>query len=180
MSVLPFLCSMGTKAQDLGVDYNENIDYPVTEIEVLKQPRASRVRGFTNTPNLFLQNESGEIVGMKENVIRICIPTLKSIQTKKMLDDRARLILSLKTPPELYTDTVLKVGTREMGYISQAVEILLKIHDMAKNIGTLVTGNEPKWEDASDTDLYHTDGESYRAFLNGFANRLITWKQING
>ena len=31
MFVLLFLCSMGTKAQDLGANYNENIDYPITE-----------------------------------------------------------------------------------------------------------------------------------------------------
>ena len=37
MFVLLFLCSMGTKAQDLGANYNENIDYPNTEIEMLKQ-----------------------------------------------------------------------------------------------------------------------------------------------
>ena len=36
MFVLLFLCSMGTKAQDLGANYNENIDYPITEIEMLE------------------------------------------------------------------------------------------------------------------------------------------------
>lgn len=39
MFVLLFLCSMGTKAQDLGANYNENIDYPITEIEMLKQSK---------------------------------------------------------------------------------------------------------------------------------------------
>ena len=65
MFVLLFLCSMGTKAQDLGANYNENIDYPITEIEMLKQSKVSWVRGFVNIPNLFLQNENGKIVGVK-------------------------------------------------------------------------------------------------------------------
>ena len=69
MFVLLFLCSMGTKAQDLGANYNENIDYPITEIEMLKQSKVSWVRGFVNIPNLFLQNENGKIVGVKENAI---------------------------------------------------------------------------------------------------------------
>ena len=42
MFVLLFLCSMGTKAQDLGANYNENIDYPITEIEMLKQSKVDR------------------------------------------------------------------------------------------------------------------------------------------
>ena len=67
MFVLLFLCSMGTKAQELGANYNENIDYPITEIEMLKQSKVTWVRGFVNIPNLFLQNENGKIVGVKEN-----------------------------------------------------------------------------------------------------------------
>ena len=69
MFVLLFLCSMGTKAQDLGANYNENIDYPITEIEMLKQSKVTWVRGFVNIPNLFLQNENGKIVrGSIQNV----------------------------------------------------------------------------------------------------------------
>ena len=79
-----------------------------------------------------------------------------------------KFILSLKIPFELYTDTVPKVGTKEMEYIFQATEILLKTYDMAKNIEILVMGNEPEWENALDTDLCHADGEDYRAFLNEF------------
>lgn len=180
MFVLLFLCSMGTKAQDLGANYNENIDYPITEIEMLKQSKVTWVRGFVNIPNLFLQNENGKIVGVKENAIRTHIPTLKFIQAKKALGDRVKFILSLKIPFELYTDTVPKVGTKEMEYIFQATEILLKTYDMAKNIEILVMGNEPEWENALDTDLCHADGEDYRAFLNEFANRLTAWKQANG
>lgn len=180
MFVLLFLCSMGTKAQDLGANYNENIDYPITEIEMLKQSKVTWVRGFVNIPNLFLQNENGKIVGVKENAIRTHIPTLKFIQAKKALGDRVKFILSLKIPFELYTDTVPKVGTKEMEYIFQATEVLLKTYDMAKNIEILVMGNEPEWENALDTDLCHADGEDYRAFLNEFANRLTAWKQANG
>ena len=91
-----------------------------------------------------------------------------------------KFILSLKIPFELYTDTVPKVGTKEMEYIFRATEVLLKTYDMAKNIEILVMGNEPEWENALDTDLCHADGEDYRAFLNEFANRLTTWKQANG
>ena len=99
------------------------------------------LRGFVNIPNLFLQNENGKIVGVKENAIRTHIPTLKFIQAKKALGDRVKFILSLKIPFELYTDTVPKVGTKEMEYIFQATEILLKTYDMAKNIEILVMGN---------------------------------------
>jgi len=53
-----------------------------------------------------------------------------------------KFILSLKIPFELYTDTVPKVGTKEMEYIFQATEILLKTYDMAKNIEILVMGND--------------------------------------
>ena len=34
MFVLLFLCSMGTKAQDLGANYNENIDVETVESEL--------------------------------------------------------------------------------------------------------------------------------------------------
>lgn len=120
----------GNKGAGFGGEcYNENIDYPITEIEMLKQSKVSWVRGFVNIPNLFLQNENGKIVGVKENAIRTHIPTLKFIQAKKALGDRVKFILSLKIPFELYTDTVPKVGTKEMEYIFQATEILLKTYD---------------------------------------------------
>ena len=50
MFVLLFLCSMGTKAQDLGANYNENIDYPKenairTHIPTLKFIQAKKALG---------------------------------------------------------------------------------------------------------------------------------------
>ena len=180
MFVLLFLCSMGTKAQELGANYNENIDYPITEIEMLKKSKVTWVRGFVNISNLFLQNENGKIVGVKESAIKTHIPTLKFIQAKKALGDRVKFILSLKIPFELYTDTVPKVGTQEMEYIFDATKILLQTYQMAQHIDILVMGNEPEWENALDTDLCHADGDDYRAFLNVFANRLTDWKRDNG
>lgn len=50
MFVLLFLCSMGTKAQELGANYNENIDYPITEIEMLKKSKVTWVRGICQCP----------------------------------------------------------------------------------------------------------------------------------
>lgn len=180
MVVLLFLHSMGTMAQELGANYNENIDYPITEIGMLKKSKVTWVRGFVNIPNLFLQNENGKIVGVKEDAIKSHIPTLKFIQAKKALGDRVKFILSLKIPFELYTDTVPKVGSAEMEHIFHATELLLRTYDMAKNIEILVMGNEPEWENALDTDLCHADGDDYRAFLNEFANRLAAWKKANG
>lgn len=180
MFVWLLLCSIRMEAQELGANYNENIDYPITEIEMLKKSKVTWVRGFVNIPNLFLQNENGKIVGVKENVIKTHIPTLKFVQAKKALGDRVKFILSLKIPFELYTDTVSKVGTKEMEYIFRATEVLLQTYQMAQHIDILVMGNEPEWENALDTDLCHADGEDYRAFLNEFANRLTAWKQANG
>lgn len=180
MFVWLLLCSIRMEAQELGANYNENIDYPITEIEMLKKSKVTWVRGFVNIPNLFLQNENGKIVGVKENVIKTHIPTLKFVQAKKALGDRVKFILSLKIPFELYTDTVPKVGTKEMEYIFRATEVLLQTYQMAQHIDILVMGNEPEWENALDTDLCHADGEDYRAFLNEFANRLTAWKQANG
>ena len=91
MFVLLFLCSIGTKAQELGANYNENIDYPITEIEMLKKSKVTWVRGFVNIPNLFLQNENGKIVGVKENAIRTHIPTLKFIQ-EMCIRDRMKFL----------------------------------------------------------------------------------------
>ena len=61
MFVLLFLCSMGTKAQDLGANYNENIDYPITEIEMLKQSKVNWVRGFVNVPLCFFKMKTGKL-----------------------------------------------------------------------------------------------------------------------
>lgn len=180
MVVWLFLSSIGMMAQELGANYNENIDYPITEIAMLKKSKVTWVRGFVNIPSLFLQNENGKIVGVKENAIKSHIPTLKFIQAKKALGDRVKFILSLKIPFELYTDTVPKVGSKEMEYIFHATELLLHTYDMARNIEILVMGNEPEWENALDSDFSKADGEDYRAFLNEFANRLATWKQANG
>lgn len=180
MAVLLLLCSIGIMSQELGANYNENIDYPITEIGMLKKSKVTWVRGFVNIPNLFLQNENGRIAGVKEEAIKSHIPTLKFVQAKKALGDRVKFILSLKIPFELYTDTVPKVGSEEMEHIFHATELLLHTYDMAKNIEILVMGNEPEWENALDTDLCHADGEDYRAFLNEFADRLTAWKQTNG
>ncbi|MDR0713610.1 MAG: hypothetical protein LBF89_05040 [Bacteroidales bacterium] len=180
MFVLLFLCSIGTKAQELGANYNENIDYPITEIEMLKKSKVTWVRGFVNIPNLFLQNENRKITGVKESAIKTHIPTLKFIQAKKALGDRVKFILSLKIPFELYADTVPKVGSEEMEYIFRATEALLQTYQMAQHIDILVMGNEPEWENVVDADFIHADAADYRAFLNEFANRLAAWKQANG
>lgn len=179
-AVLLFLCSMGMTAQELGANYNENIDYPITEIAMLKKSKVTWVRGFINIPNLFLQNDNGKITGVKENVIESYIPTLKFVQAKKALGDRVKFILSLKIPFELYTDTVPKIGSEEMEHLFHATELLLHTYDMAKNIEILVMGNEPEWENVLDSNPPKADGEDYRAFLNEFANRLAAWKQANG
>ena len=96
MFVLLFLCSMGTKAQDLGANYNENIDYPITEIEMLKQSKVTWVRGFVNIPTLFLQNENGKIVGVKKEQKYTHNPTHKYQQENKGLGHRENLILTQK------------------------------------------------------------------------------------
>ena len=62
MFVLLFLCSMGTKAQDLGANYNENIDYPITEIEMLKQSKVSWVRGLSISPICFFRMKTGRLL----------------------------------------------------------------------------------------------------------------------
>ena len=74
MFVLLFLCSMGTKAQDLGANYNENIDYPITEIEMLKQSKVSWVRGFITYSYI-------EIYSGQESVGRPCEIHLESENT---------------------------------------------------------------------------------------------------
>jgi hypothetical protein len=169
-------------AQELGANYNENIDYPITEIEMLKKSKVTWLRGFVNIPNLFLQNENGKIVGVKEDAIKSHIPTLKFVQAKKALGDRVKFILSLKIPFELYTDTVPKVGSEEMEHIFHATELLLHTYDMAENIEILVMGNEPEWENVLTADFSSgkADAEDYRAFLNVFADRLAAWKKANG
>lgn len=179
MFVLLFLCSMGTKAQELGANYNENIDYPITEIEMLKKSKVTWVRGFVNVPQLFLQSENGKIVGVKEDAIRTHIPTLKYIQAKKALGDQVKFMLSLKIPFESYTDLVPEVGSAEMEYIFTAVKLLLDTYNMAENIDILVMGNEPEFENKN-TTTGESDAEGYKAFLHEFANRLTTWKQENG
>lgn len=179
MFVLLFLCSMGTKAQELGANYNENIDYPITEIEMLKKSKVTWVRGFVNVPQLFLQSENGKIVGVKEDAIRTHIPTLKYIQAKKALGDQVKFMLSLKIPFESYTDLVPEVGSEEMEYIFTAVKLLLDTYNMAENIDILVMGNEPEFENKN-TTTGESDAEGYKAFLHEFANRLTTWKQENG
>jgi hypothetical protein len=179
MIVLLFLCTMGTMAQELGANYNENIDYPITEIGMLKKSKVTWVRGFINIPQLFLQSENGKIAGVKEDAVKSHIPTLKFIQARKALGDQVKFMLSLKIPFESYVDIVPKVGSEEIEHIFHAVELLLHTYNMAENIDILVMGNEPEFENKS-TTTGESDAEDYKTFLNEFANRLTIWKQENG
>ncbi len=175
---LLFLCPLATLAQELGANYNENIDYPITEINMLKESKVTWVRGFINIPQLFLQSDNGKITGVKEEAIKTHIPTLKFIQTKKALGNQVKFMLSLKIPFGTYTDIVPKVGSEEMEHLFRAVKLLLQTYSMAENIDILVMGNEPEFENKNTAG--ESDAEDYKAFLHEFANRLTTWKQENG
>jgi hypothetical protein len=173
------LCSTGAKGQELGANYNENIGDPLNEVEILKKSKVTWVRGFINIPAFFLRSENGKITGVKEDVIKAYIPTLKYVQAKKALGNRVKFILSLKIPFRLYAGIVPKVGSEEIEYVFRAAELLLHTYNMGGNIDILVMGNEPEFENKS-TATGDTDAEDYIAFLNEFANRLAAWKQTNG
>lgn len=178
MIVSLLLLSTGVNGQELGANYNENIADPINEIEILKQSKVTWVRGFINVPALFLQSENGKITGVKEDVIRTHLPTLKYVQTRKALGDQVKFMLSLKIPFESYTDIVPKVGSHEIEHLFHAVNLLLRTYNMGGNIDLLVMGNEPEFENKSLT-TGDSDAEDYKAFLNEFANRLAQWKQEN-
>ena len=84
MFVLLFLCSMGTKAQDLGANYNENIDYPITEIrdvETVESELGERI--WSISPICFFRMKTGMIVGVKENAIRTQYSYIEIYSAKK-------------------------------------------------------------------------------------------------
>ena len=45
------LVSFSLNAQEIGANYNENIDYPITEIDMLRHANITWVRGFVNISN---------------------------------------------------------------------------------------------------------------------------------
>lgn len=176
------LVSFGLNAQEIGANYNENIDYPITEIDMLRHANITWVRGFVNISNHFLVNTGGVITGVKEDVIKNHIPTLKFLQAKKALGDQVKFILSLKITFGDYTDVVPKEGTQEREYVFQAAKLLLDTYGMGENIDILVMGNEPMYENIITpfTSSTNEDAGDYENFLNEFADRLAQWKKDEG
>lgn len=179
---LLFFVSTCLTAQEIGANYNENIDYPITEIEMLRHADITWVRGFINISNHFLEKKDGVIAGVKEDAIRRHGPTLKFVQARKALGDQVKFILSFKITFRDYTHIVPKVGTPEIEHVFSAAKLVLETYGMGDNVDIVVMGNEPMYENINTpfTNQTDEDGADYEAFLNEFANRLAAWKKEKG
>ena len=156
-------------AQELGANFNENIDEPITCIDQIKASRVSWVRGFVNIPAKFIITDSNKkITGVKSFQISRYQPTKDFVDVKKVHPD-VKLVMSMKIPFEDFLNLVPDMGSDEMNYVMDAIEKFLISFDLGKNIDILVMGNEPEFENGGDANAYAT-------FLNSLADTLVVWK----
>lgn len=169
--IIGLILTTVSQSQDLGANFNENIETTVDNLEQLLDSRVKWVRGFVNIPRYFLRTDGNNAIsGVKSAVIKNHAPTSKFIQTKTSSNGKLHLMMSLKIPFENFSHLVPDPGTPEMSFLLQACKEFLISYDLGKNIEILVMGNEPEWENGGDSD-------AYRVFLNLFADSIAKWKQ---
>jgi hypothetical protein len=173
LAIISLLFSSNLSAQELGGNFNENIDEPISQIDLLNASRVTWVRGFVNVTGKFLTNQDSTITGVKTVAINNFTATGEFVKVRQASNGRIKLIMSLKMPFEVFRNKVPKPGTTEMTHLMTMIEKFLISYNLGKHISILVMGNEPEWENGGDAD-------DYEVFLNLFADTLVTWKAKHG
>ncbi len=172
------------RGQELGGNYNENIDGPLGDVRMIRESGVTWIRGFIDIPLKFLNKENGVITGVDEEKIRNSRLLRQYVQAQDILGDQVKFMLSFKIP---FLNDVGLVPAEETGiweHIFRAAELILETYGMGDHIDLLVMGNEPMWENNDNANTPWAEKEvaaaNYKAFLNEFAGRIDGWKKKNG
>jgi hypothetical protein len=161
-------------SQDLGANFNENID-KVTPTIVAKT-NVKWVRGFVNIPALCLNiTSAGVVTGVNQTAIQN-LTRLDNMATAKTVnagDQPVRMIFSLKLDFLNTNMGVPAVGTPTMTYLMSAIEKVLTRKNFGANIDILAVGNEPMWETPT------ADADKYEAFLNLLIDKVDSMRTAN-
>ena len=171
-------------AQELGGNYNENLDGPLGDIRMIRESGVTWIRGFIDIPLKFLIKENNVITGVDEDKIRNSRLLRQYVQAQEILGDQVKFMLSFKIP---FLNDAGLVPAEETGiweHIFRASELILETCGMGDHIELLVMGNEPMWENNDNANTPQAEKEAaavnYKAFLNEFAERIDGWKKKNG
>lgn len=172
--LMVFISNGSVIAQDLGANFNENIDK--VNPAILTKTNVPWVRGFLNIPALCLNiNSSGIVTGVNETAIQN-MTRLDNMSTTKTVNNgnvSVKMIFSLKMDFTTNSIGVPAVGTPQMGYVMSAIEKVLNRKNFGANIDILVVGNEPMYE----TPL--ADADKYEAFLNLVIDKVDSMRTAN-
>ena len=82
-------------AQELGGNYNENLDGPLGDIRMIRESGVTWIRGFIDIPLQFLIKENNVITGVDEDKIRNSRLLRQYVQAQEILGDQVKFMLSL-------------------------------------------------------------------------------------
>lgn len=161
-------------AQELGANFNENIDKanPV----LISDLNAKWYRGFVNVPSQCLNISSdGTVTGVDNTSIENLSGINSLIASKGVTVHNmpTKLIFSLKMAFTTKNMGVPSVGTSEMGYVMQSIVKLLTHKNFGAYIDVLAVGNEPMWETPTE------DADKYEAFLNLLIDKVDSLRLAN-
>jgi hypothetical protein len=134
-------------SQELGANYNENIDQ--INNDMILDSGVRWIRGFVHIPRYFLNvSTSGVVTGVNLSAIRNFDPIDKFIGVKELEvgGEPIKTILSFKLDFKFRDMGVPEDGSAAMYYFMTAIETFLKEKDLGAKIDILVVGNEPMWE----------------------------------
>ena len=148
------LFTIDVRSQELGANYNENIDQ--INNDMILDSGVRWIRGFVHIPRHFLNvNNSGTVTGVNLSAIRDFDAIDKFIGVKELEvgGEPIKTILSFKLDFKFRNMGVPEEGSAAMYYFMTAIETFLKEKDLGSKINILVVGNEPMWEtEQSDVD----------------------------
>lgn len=172
-SLIFFFLIRNLPAQDLGANFNENIDKAT--IELVSKSKVKWIRGFVNVPVYCLNlSSSGTVTGVNDYGIHTLSGISNLISAKSVTINviPVKLIFSLKLAFTTKNMGVPSVNTSEMNYVLLAVEKLLLEKNFGASIDVLVVGNEPMWETPT------ADADKYEAFLNLLIDRVDSLRNV--
>lgn len=172
--IFALISCMTINAQDLGANFNENIDKASTTL--ITKSAVKWIRGFVNVQRYCLKFASdGTVAGVNDYGIQTVPGINNLINVKTVLINNAptKLIFTLKTDFTTNNMGVPAVGSTEMGYVLKAIEKLLIEKNLGSSIDILVVGNEPMLE----TPV--ADADKYEAFLNLLIDKVDSMKIAN-
>jgi hypothetical protein len=146
--------NINVHSQELGANYNENIDQ--INNDMILDSGVRWVRGFVHIPRHFLNvTSSGTVTGVNFSAIRSfdAIDQFIGVKELEVGGEPIKTILSFKLDFKFRNMGVPEEGSAAMYYFMTAIETFLKEKDLGSKIDILVVGNEPMWEtEQSDVD----------------------------